>query len=78
MTSSSGNLYSLSPNSGTAMITPPSADGTQIQSGTLEDSNVDLTSEFSNMIVAQRSFEANARTVTTSDELLQDIMQLKR
>jgi flagellar hook protein FlgE len=49
-----------------------------ISSGTLEMSNVDLAQEFTGMIVAQRGFQANARTVTTSDEMLQELVNLKR
>jgi flagellar hook protein FlgE len=47
-------------------------------SGTLEMSNVELASEFTNMIDAQRGFEANSRTITTADEMLQDLVNLKR
>lgn len=46
--------------------------------GSLEMSNVDLTKEFSNLIVAQRGFEANARIITTSDQILQDLNQMQR
>jgi flagellar hook protein FlgE len=49
-----------------------------IEAGTLEQSNVDLTSQFANMITAQRSFQANARVVTVSDSVLDDIVNLKR
>jgi flagellar hook protein FlgE len=44
----------------------------------LESSNVDLTGEFSNLIVAQRAFQANARMITTSDQMMQEIVALKR
>jgi flagellar hook protein FlgE len=47
-------------------------------SGTLEMSNVELASEFTNMIDAQRGFEANSRTISTADEMLQDLVNLKR
>jgi flagellar hook protein FlgE len=47
-------------------------------SGALEMSNVDLAQEFTNMIIAQRGFQANSKVVTTSDEMLQELMQLKR
>jgi len=47
-------------------------------SGTLEMSNVELASEFTNMIDAQRGFEANSRTITTADEMLQTLVNLKR
>lgn len=46
--------------------------------GFLESSNVDLPTEFANMIVAQRGFQANSRIITTSDEILQELVQLKR
>ncbi|MGN7356016.1 flagellar basal body rod protein FlgG [Paenibacillus sp. SAF-054] len=49
-----------------------------IVSGQLEMSNVDLTGEFTEMIVAQRGFQANSRIITTSDEVLQEIVNLKR
>jgi flagellar hook protein FlgE len=49
-----------------------------ISSGTLEMSNVDLANEFTNLIVAQRGFQANSRVVTTSDEMLQEVVNLKR
>ncbi|MBU9672595.1 flagellar hook-basal body complex protein [Planococcus sp. CP5-4] len=52
--------------------------GTEIGSGMLEMSNVDLTEEFTEMIIAQRGFQANSRTITTSDELLQEVVNLKR
>ncbi len=46
--------------------------------GNLEMSNVDLSQEFTNLIVAQRGFQANARIITTSDEVLQELGNLKR
>lgn len=49
-----------------------------VVSGALEMSNVDLATEFTDMIVAQRGFQASARVITTSDELLQEMVQLKR
>lgn len=49
-----------------------------IISGQLEMSNVDLTEEFTEMIVAQRGFQANSRIITTSDEILQEVVNLKR
>ena len=80
-----GNLYRLTPNAvedPTAVeILPPNSaeDGTgAIISGQLEMSNVDLTSEFTEMIVAQRGFQANSRIITTSDEVLQEVVNLKR
>jgi len=64
------------------VLTAANAPGTgalgTIEAGTLEQSNVDLTSEFASMITAQRSFQANARVVTVSDSVLDDIVNLKR
>jgi len=73
------NLYAPSPNSGSAIIKPPNvgANGT-LASGFLEMSNVDLAQEFADLIVTQRSFQANSRVVTTADEMLQDVLTLKR
>lgn len=48
-----------------------------LQAGTLEQSNVDLTQEFSNMITLQRAFEANARMITISDSILEDVVNMK-
>ncbi|ALE93457.1 flagellar hook protein [Arthrobacter alpinus] len=50
----------------------------ELTSGYIEMSNVDLSQEFTNLIVAQRGFQANARIITTSDEVLQELTQLKR
>jgi flagellar hook protein FlgE len=49
----------------------------QLSAGVLEMSNVDLATEFTNMIVAQRGFQANSKVITTSDEILQDLVNLK-
>jgi len=50
----------------------------KIISSQLEMSNVDLTNEFTEMIIAQRGFQANSRIITTSDEILQELVNLKR
>ncbi len=49
-----------------------------LSAGTLEMSNVDLALEFTNLIIAQRGFQANSRIITVSDELLGDLVNLKR
>ena len=49
-----------------------------IQAGALELSNIDLANEFANLITTQRSFQASAKIITTSDEMLQDVINLKR
>lgn len=72
-------LYEETANSGGAAFDIPGAGGNgSLQSGTLEMSNVDLAAEFTNMIIAQRGFQANARTITSSDEVLQELVNLKR
>jgi flagellar hook protein FlgE len=80
-----GNLYRSTPNSDLEAaldiigIAGDLERGTgSIISGELEMSNVDLTSEFTEMIVAQRGFQANSRIITTSDEILQEVVNLKR
>lgn len=73
------NLLMESPNSGNASINVPGANGIgTVSSGYLEASNVDLANEFANMITAQRGFQANSRIITTSDEVLQELVSLKR
>jgi flagellar hook protein FlgE len=80
LTRVSNNLWQASNNSGTAVTgTPGDAAGHGvIQPGTLEMSNVDLALEFTNMIIAQRGFQANSKTITTSDEMLDTLVNLKR
>ncbi|AHD05953.1 flagellar basal body rod protein FlgG [Paenibacillus larvae] len=78
-----GNLFELTPNAhdgDPGISTPKNAEtGTgTLMTGSLEMSNVDLTSEFTEMIVAQRGFQANSRIITTSDEVLQEVVNLKR
>ncbi|MEE3257926.1 MAG: flagellar hook-basal body complex protein [Candidatus Latescibacterota bacterium] len=73
------NMFTQTESSGQALI--GAAETTvqgSIRSGTIEMSNVDLAQEFTNMIVTQRGFQANARTITTSDELLTEVVNLKR
>jgi flagellar hook protein FlgE len=71
--------YRKSANSGDPIPAFPGADGAgTLVSGALEMSNVDLSEEFTEMIVAQRGFQANTRIITTSDEILQELVNLKR
>ena len=66
-------------NSGVAMVGTAGTGGRgQLLSGALEMSNVDLAEEFTGLIVAQRGFQANSRVITSSDEILQDLVNLKR
>jgi flagellar hook protein FlgE len=77
-----GNLYSGLANGGPVGANGPVAPGSnglgKVQSGALELSNVDLASEFSSMITTQRAFQASARIISTSDEILQELVNLKR
>ena len=73
------NLFNASANSGVPQYGGPSDDGFGvIRSGFLEMSNVDLATEFTEMIVASRAYQANSRSITTSDEMLQELLSLKR
>lgn len=79
LTKAGSNLFKESPNSGTITKTTPGAGGGgTVQSGFLEMSNVDLSEEFTEMIVAQRAFQSNTKIITTSDEILQELVNLKR
>ncbi len=70
--------YTQTANSGDFRAVVPGAEAGSLASNTLEMSNVDLSTEFTNMIVFQRGFQANSRTITTADEMLQELVNLKR
>lgn len=73
------NMFQVTPNSGEPIIGLPGSSGLgTINSGTLEMSNVDISNEFAEMISTQRGFQANSRIITTSDEMLQELVNLKR
>jgi flagellar hook protein FlgE len=73
------STYQSSANSGLAQIgTPGSGSRGELAGGVLEMSNVDLAQEFTNLIIAQRGFQANSRVITASDEILQDLVNIKR
>ncbi|MBD5519703.1 MAG: flagellar hook-basal body complex protein [Lachnospiraceae bacterium] len=74
------NLYSATSNSGEfdGVGQDITADGDYMTSGVLEMSNVDLSSEFTEMITTQRGFQANSRIITVSDTLLEELVNLKR
>lgn len=74
------NLFSASSNSGTfdGVGMEVGAAGGRILGGVLEMANVDLASEFTEMITTQRGFQANSRVISTSDDLLQELVNLKR
>jgi flagellar hook protein FlgE len=74
-----GNGFQATAASGAAAIGLPSSGGRgKIVTGALEMSNVDLATQFTGMITAQRGFQANSRSITTSDEMLQELVNLKR
>jgi flagellar hook protein FlgE len=76
---SGSNLFQSSVNSGSPLVgTAGGAVEATVYSGSLEQSNVDLSSEFTNMILAQRGFQASARVITTSDQILTDLLNLKQ
>ena len=73
------NYFQITANSGNPLVQVGTQAGIgSINSGFVEMSNVDLSEEFTEMIVAQRGFQANSRIITTSDEILQELVNLKR
>ncbi|WP_035051365.1 flagellar hook-basal body complex protein [Carnobacterium pleistocenium] len=76
---SGGNLYIESANSGVPVAGNPGDPGYgSVRSGFLEMSNVDLANEFTEMIITSRSYQANSRSITTSDTMLEELINLKR
>ena len=74
-----GNRWVASANSGVKTINTPGMGGAGVTTaGAVEMSNVDLAQTFTNMITAQRGFQANSRVISTADEMLQDLVNLKR
>ena len=74
-----GSLWSQSAASGSANIgTPNTGEFGQTISGQLEQSNVDMATEFTNMVEAERGYQANASTITTADQMLQTVVQMKQ
>ncbi|MBN1686232.1 MAG: flagellar hook protein FlgE [Spirochaetales bacterium] len=73
------NTYAETNNSGEALVSESGVAGKgKIVSGALEMSNVDLAEQFTDMIITQRGFQANSRTIQTSDQMLQELLTLKR
>jgi flagellar hook protein FlgE len=74
------NQFTQTTNSGDFKVgTQPGNDGAgTLVTGTLEMSNVDLAKQFTDMIITQRGFQANSRVMTTSDEILQELANIKR
>ncbi len=74
-----GNMFIESPNSGPVAVGPPGVGPNgQMNQGALEMSNVDLAEEFTNLITTQRGYQANARVITTSQEILAELLNLMR
>lgn len=74
-----GNFYGATANSGEPVVSAAGEEGAgKVIPGTLEMSNVDLAFEFTEMIVTQRGFQANARIITTSDQILEELVNIKR
>ncbi|HUI49816.1 MAG TPA: flagellar hook protein FlgE [Acidimicrobiia bacterium] len=79
LTKEGSSLYGETVNSGAAQIGVAGQGGRgTLSGGTLEMSNVDLAAEFTNLIVAERGFQANSRVITTADQILQDLVNLKQ
>jgi len=73
------NLFKETRRSGQAAVGKPGADGRgEVYSKSIEMSNVDIANEFVNLMAAQRNFQANTRTITTSDQMLQEVLNIKR
>lgn len=73
------NLFKETRKSGQAAVGKPGADGRgDVLSKSIEQSNVDIANEFVNLMAAQRNFQANTRTITTSDQMLQEVLNIKR
>jgi flagellar hook protein FlgE len=74
-----GSMWTATANSGAPQTGTPGDDGNgAVMAGALEMSNVDLASEFTTMISAQRGFQANSRVISAADEMLQDVVNMKR
>jgi flagellar hook protein FlgE len=75
---SGSNRWLRSANSGNGQVSTPSTTSGFVTSGAIEMSNVDLAQAFTNMITAQRGFQANSRVIGTSDQMLEELVNLKR
>jgi flagellar hook protein FlgE len=74
-----GNTWTISANSGPKSVNTPGTGGAgSTTAGAVEMSNVDLASTFTNMITAQRGFQANSRVISTADAMLEELVNLKR
>jgi flagellar hook protein FlgE len=74
-----GQAFMRTVQSGEARVTDPSSNGVgKLVVGALEKSNVDIAAEFTKLIVAQRAYSANTRVVSTTDEMLQETINMRR
>jgi flagellar hook protein FlgE len=74
-----GNAYQVTQESGQATISEPKTSGAgQINSDALEASTTDLAKEFTDLITTQRAYSAATRIITTADQMLQELMQIKQ
>ncbi len=78
LTKTSNSLYQESNNSGTPTVSTMTDSGVTVTSSALEMSNVDLANEFSDMIITQRGFQSNSKMITTADEMLETLINMKR
>ena len=73
-----GSLFGATTASGDALINTAGSMGSKVFSNSLEQSNVDLATQFVNLITLQRAYTANSKTITTTDEMTQELLNLKR
>ena len=78
LTKIGNNMFSASGTSGSAIVGTVGSGIGQIFTNSLEQSNVDLAAEFVSMITTQRGFQANSKIITTTDEMLNELINLKR
>ena len=78
LTKKGNSLYVESQNSGVPNIGTAEDFGATITASALEMSNVDVAEEFSNMIITQRGFQSNSKIITVSDEMLENLINMKR
>ena len=78
LTKTGTSLYQVSANSGAAVVDSSDNIGTNIMAGYLEMSNVDVASEFADMIITQRGFQSNSKLITVGDEMLETAVNMKR
>ena len=78
MTKAGDSLYQVSNNSGDPNVKTAADLGVKITPSALEMSNVDVANEFTDMIITQRGFQSNSKIITVSDEMLENLINMKR